>query len=229
MRPPEHRSRWGWIGAVPLTAGRRWWLRRREPAAPANRARYGRLRQWLNQWSICRGEIRCRGRGPQRRGHPAVLRNLGPGSRRCTGTGLRPGGRRGPKPAGARVPAHWWWPRACHGPGDAARWEGLTDSKLLTANARERFYHLIVRPAAVDWAVVIIPAAPRSTAGGVHRAKRGRLCAAPSPRTEGCHPVYVPHPTGLRLPGMPAPSLAVPKGATQAAACVAGRVPCSPR
>src|SRR6201988_2455818 len=53
-------------------------------------------------------------------------------------------------------------------PGDAARWEGLTDSKLLTANARDRFYDLIVRRA-VDWAVVVIPPTEIDRRG-VHRA-----------------------------------------------------------
>jgi ribonuclease HII len=41
-------------------------------------------------------------------------------------------------------------------PGDASRFEGLTDSKLLTPAAREELYYRIVRRAA-DFAVVVIP------------------------------------------------------------------------
>ena len=100
-------------------------------------------------------------------------------------------------------------------PGDAARWEGLTDSKLLTANARERFYHLIVRRA-VDWAVVIIPP-PEIDRRGVHRANVDGMRRAVA-RLK-VPPGYVLT-DGFAVPGMPAPSLAVPKG-DQAAACVA--------
>ena len=100
-------------------------------------------------------------------------------------------------------------------PGDAARWEGLTDSKLLTANARERFYDLIVRRA-VDWAVVIIPPTEIDRRG-VHRANVDGMRRAVARLS--VPPGYVLT-DGFAVPGMPAPSLAVPKG-DQAAACVA--------
>jgi ribonuclease HII len=100
-------------------------------------------------------------------------------------------------------------------PGDAGRWEGLTDSKLLTEAAREHFYELIVRRA-VDWAVVVIPPTEVDRRGvhaanvdGMRRAV-ARLAAPPG---------YVLT-DGFRVPGLIAPSLAVPKG-DQAAACVA--------
>ncbi|HEX4251709.1 MAG TPA: ribonuclease HII [Pseudonocardia sp.] len=100
-------------------------------------------------------------------------------------------------------------------PGDATRWEGLTDSKLLTANARERFYDLIVRRA-VDWAVVIIPPTEIDRRG-VHRANVDGMRRAVVRLSVS--PGYVLT-DGFAVAGMPAPSLAVPKG-DQAAACVA--------
>lgn len=100
-------------------------------------------------------------------------------------------------------------------PGDAARWEGLTDSKLLTANARDRFYDLIVRRA-VDWAVVIIPPTEIDRRG-VHRANIDGMRRAVARLNVA--PGYVLT-DGFAVQGMPAPSLAVPKG-DQAAACVA--------
>src|SRR5262249_2453861 len=43
-------------------------------------------------------------------------------------------------------------------PGDAARFDGLNDSKLLTAAARDHWYDR-VRRRAVSWSVVVIPPA----------------------------------------------------------------------
>ncbi len=100
-------------------------------------------------------------------------------------------------------------------PGDAARFEGLTDSKLLTAAARERYYELIVRRG-VDWAVVVIPPTEVDRRG-VHAANiagmRRAVAQLASP------PGYVLT-DGFAVPGLGAPNLAVPKG-DQAAACVA--------
>lgn len=100
-------------------------------------------------------------------------------------------------------------------PGDAVRLDGLTDSKLLTASARERYYELIVRRA-VDRAVVVIPPTEVDRRGvhaanvdGMRRAV-ARLAAPPG---------YVLT-DGFRVPGLTVPNLAVPKG-DQAAACVA--------
>jgi ribonuclease HII len=100
-------------------------------------------------------------------------------------------------------------------PGDSVHWDGLTDSKLLTAAERERYYELIVRRA-VDWSVVIIPSTEIDRRGvhlanvdGMRRAV-ARLNAAPG---------YVLT-DGFRVPGLALPNLAVPKG-DQAAACVA--------
>jgi ribonuclease HII len=100
-------------------------------------------------------------------------------------------------------------------PGDAVRWEGLTDSKLLTAAERERYYELIVRRA-VDWSVVIIPPAEIDRRG-VHAANVDgmRRAVARLDRPPG----YVLT-DGFRVPGLALPNLAVPKG-DQAAACVA--------
>jgi ribonuclease HII len=100
-------------------------------------------------------------------------------------------------------------------PGDAVRWDGLTDSKLLTAAERERYYKLIVR-CAVDWAVVIIPPTEVDRRG-VHAANvdgmRRAVARLDAP------PGYVLT-DGFRVPGLALPNLAVPKG-DQAAACVA--------
>ena len=100
-------------------------------------------------------------------------------------------------------------------PGDAARWEGLTDSKLLTPNSRERFYELIVRRA-VDWSVVIIPPTEVDRRG-VHAANVAGMRRAVAQLS--APPGYVLT-DGFPVPGLAQPTLAVPKG-DQAAACVA--------
>ncbi|GAA4662289.1 MULTISPECIES: ribonuclease HII [Amycolatopsis] len=100
-------------------------------------------------------------------------------------------------------------------PGDAARLEELTDSKLLTALARERVYERVLKRA-LDYSIVVIPAAEVDRLGihvmnieGMRRAVAGlRTC-----------PGYVLT-DGFKVPGLPAPSLAVVKG-DRAVACVA--------
>jgi len=100
-------------------------------------------------------------------------------------------------------------------PGDAARLDGLTDSKLLTAAAREEYFSLITRWA-LDHAVVVIPPDDVDRRGvhvanieGMRRAV-ARLSAPPG---------YVLT-DGFAVRGLGRPALAVPKG-DQVAACVA--------
>jgi ribonuclease HII len=100
-------------------------------------------------------------------------------------------------------------------PGDAARWDGLTDSKMLTPAAREHFYRLIVQRA-VDWAVVIIPPSDIDRRG-VHAANVAGMRRAVAQLTTDVGYVLT---DGFAVPGLAVPSLAVPKG-DQAAACVA--------
>jgi ribonuclease HII len=100
-------------------------------------------------------------------------------------------------------------------PGDAARLEGLIDSKLLTASARERYYELIVRYA-VDWAVVIVPPTEVDRRG-VHAANVAGMRRAIA-RLSGALGYVLTD--GFRVPGLTVPNLAVPKG-DQTAACVA--------
>lgn len=100
-------------------------------------------------------------------------------------------------------------------PGDAARFDGLTDSKLLTAAARERMYDLILKRA-VDYAVVIVPVEEVDLIG-VHVSNiEGMRRAIAQLRT---HPGYVLI-DGFRVPGLTAPSMPVVKG-DRAVACVA--------
>lgn len=100
-------------------------------------------------------------------------------------------------------------------PGDARRLDGLTDSKLLTAAAREEYYELILRRCA-DSAVVVIDVAEVDRRG-VHVANiegmRRAVAALRSP------PGYVLT-DGFPVRGFGHPALAVPKG-DRAAACVA--------
>jgi ribonuclease HII len=100
-------------------------------------------------------------------------------------------------------------------PGDARRFEGLTDSKLLTAAAREEFFTLITRWAA-DLAVIVIPPAEVDRRG-VHIANiegmRRAVAGLASP------PGYVLT-DGFAVRGFGRPALAVPKG-DLVAACVA--------
>ena len=100
-------------------------------------------------------------------------------------------------------------------PGDAKRLDGLTDSKLLTASAREAYFALITRWAQ-DHAIVVIPPEEVDRRGvhvanieGMRRAV-ARLAASPG---------YVLT-DGFPIRGFGAPTLAVQKG-DQVAACVA--------
>jgi ribonuclease HII len=114
---------------------------------------------------------------------------------------------------------------ACAGPlvvaacvlrtADAARFEGLTDSKLLTPAERDRFFDLVCRRA-VARSVVIVPAA-EVDALGVHVANIEGMRRAVAGLA--MHPGYVLT-DGFRVPGMTAPTCAV-VGGDRAAACVA--------
>jgi ribonuclease HII len=97
---------------------------------------------------------------------------------------------------------------------DAARFDGLTDSKLLTPTAREEWYE-VVRRRAVSTSVVVIPATEIDSLGvhvcnieGMRRAVAGL----------SVHPGYVLT-DGFRVPGMTAPTVAV-IGGDRSAACV---------
>ncbi|WP_343054006.1 ribonuclease HII [Prauserella isguenensis] len=100
-------------------------------------------------------------------------------------------------------------------PGDASRLSELTDSKLLTAAARDRVYERVVRRA-VAYSIVVVPP-DEVDARGIHvtniegmRRAVTRLQVAPG---------YVLI-DGFRVPGLPAPSVPVIKG-DRVAACVA--------
>lgn len=100
-------------------------------------------------------------------------------------------------------------------PGDAKRLDGLTDSKLLTAVAREEYFALITR-FAQDHAVIVIP--PQEVdRRGVHVANIEGMRRAVAGLSEP--PGYVLT-DGFAVRGFGSPALAVPKG-DQAAACVA--------
>ena len=100
-------------------------------------------------------------------------------------------------------------------PGDAAKFEGLTDSKLLTPAARDRMYDRVLNRA-VDHAIVVIPV-EEVDLKGVHvcniEGMRRAIAQLPT------HPGYVLI-DGFRVPGLTAPSTPVIKG-DQAVACVA--------
>jgi ribonuclease HII len=100
-------------------------------------------------------------------------------------------------------------------PGDARRFEGLTDSKLLTADERERFAALI-RRRALDWHVVLVDP-PEVDRRGVHVANIDGMRRAVA-RLD-VRPGYVLT-DGFPVSGFGVPALAVPKG-DLAAACVA--------
>ncbi|GGP47806.1 ribonuclease HII [Saccharothrix coeruleofusca] len=100
-------------------------------------------------------------------------------------------------------------------PGDAARFAGLTDSKLLTAAARDRMYDLLLERA-VDYAVVVVPASEVDLIG-VHVANIEGMRRAVAQLSE--HPGYVLT-DGFPVPGLTAPSTPVVKG-DRVAACVA--------
>ncbi|MEU5695531.1 ribonuclease HII [Actinosynnema sp. NPDC020468] len=114
---------------------------------------------------------------------------------------------------------------ACAGPlvvaacvlrtGDAARFEGLTDSKLMTAAARDRMYDVVLKRAQ-DYAVIVIPSSEVDEIG-VHVANIEGMRRAVAQLSS--HPGYVLT-DGFRVPGLPAPNVPVVKG-DRVAACVA--------
>lgn len=100
-------------------------------------------------------------------------------------------------------------------PNDAGRLRGLTDSKLLTPDERDRLYELLLRRA-VGYAVIVVPTAEVDRRG-VHVANvegMRRAVAALDP-----HPGYVLT-DGFTVPGLTAPNMRV-VGGDRAAACVA--------
>ncbi|MCD2197123.1 ribonuclease HII [Actinomycetospora endophytica] len=100
-------------------------------------------------------------------------------------------------------------------PNDAARFEGLTDSKLLSAEERERLAKVVLRRA-VDHCVVLVDPAEVDRRG-VHAANIDGMRRAVA--RLGVRPGYVLT-DGFAVHGFGVPSLAVPKG-DLAAACVA--------
>ncbi|SFT95622.1 RNase HII [Actinopolyspora lacussalsi subsp. righensis] len=114
---------------------------------------------------------------------------------------------------------------ACAGPlvvaacvlraGSGRRFDGLTDSKLLTARARDHWFE-IVRASAVGYCVVSVEPA-EVDAMGVHVANLEGMRRAVAGL--GVHPGYVLT-DGFRVEGLAAPSVAVRKG-DRAAGCVA--------
>ncbi|MCA1187520.1 MULTISPECIES: ribonuclease HII [unclassified Saccharopolyspora] len=100
-------------------------------------------------------------------------------------------------------------------PGDARRFEGLTDSKVLTEAERERLHEVILRRAEAHSTVVID--AEDVDALGIHVANLEgmRRAVARLP----VHPGYVLT-DGFKVQGLGAPSVAVLKG-DLVAACVA--------
>ncbi|WP_086789143.1 ribonuclease HII, partial [Crossiella equi] len=100
-------------------------------------------------------------------------------------------------------------------PGDTRRFEGLTDSKLLTAAARDRMYDLVLARAVAHSVVVVDPA--EVDALGIHVVNLEGMRRAVA--RLAVHPGYVLT-DGFRVPGLTAPNTAVVKG-DQAVACVA--------
>ncbi len=100
-------------------------------------------------------------------------------------------------------------------PGDAKRLDGLTDSKLLVPEERERLARIIVRRA-VDHCVVLVDP-PEVDRRGVHAANIDGMRRAVA--RLGVRPGYVLT-DGFAVSGFGVPALAVPKG-DLAAACVA--------
>ena len=114
---------------------------------------------------------------------------------------------------------------ACAGPlvvaacvlkqGDAAKLPELTDSKMMTAKARDRVYDLVLARA-VDYSVIVIPTAEVDLYGIRVMNLEGMRRAAAALRLD---PGYVIT-DGFRVPGLTAPNTAVIKG-DRSVACVA--------
>lgn len=100
-------------------------------------------------------------------------------------------------------------------PGDGRRFDGLTDSKVLSVGERERLFDLIVAKADC-WSTIVIPP-EEIDALGIHVANVEGMRRAVAQLTV-C-PGYVLT-DGFRVPGLPTRSVAVVKG-DLVAACVA--------
>lgn len=100
-------------------------------------------------------------------------------------------------------------------PGDGRRFEGLTDSKVLSEAERERQFDRITAKA-VGWCTIVIPP-DEVDALGIHVANLEGMRRAVAGLN--VQPGYVLT-DGFRVPGLPTPSVAVVKG-DLAAACVA--------
>ncbi|WP_370591262.1 ribonuclease HII [Saccharopolyspora montiporae] len=100
-------------------------------------------------------------------------------------------------------------------PGDGRRFEGLTDSKVLTGSERDRLFDTITRRA-LSWSTVEIPA-DEVDALGIHVANLEGMRRAVA--RLGVQPGYVLT-DGFRVQGLSSPSVAVVKG-DLVAACVA--------
>ncbi len=114
---------------------------------------------------------------------------------------------------------------ACAGPlvvaacvlkqGDAAKLTELTDSKLMTAKARDRVYDLVLARA-VDYSVIVVPTEEVDLYGiRVMNLEAMRRAAA----ALRVHPGYILT-DGFRVPGLTAPNAAVIKG-DRSVACIA--------
>ncbi|MDS0137947.1 MULTISPECIES: ribonuclease HII [unclassified Amycolatopsis] len=114
---------------------------------------------------------------------------------------------------------------ACAGPlvvaacvlkqGDAAKLTELTDSKMMTAKARDRVYDLVLARA-VDYSVIVIPTEEVDLYGIRVMNLEGMRRAAAALRV---HPGYILT-DGFRVPGLTAPNAAVIKG-DRSVACIA--------
>lgn len=114
---------------------------------------------------------------------------------------------------------------ACAGPlvvaacvlkqSDAAKLTELTDSKLMTAKARDRVYDLVLARA-VDYSVIVIPTAEVDLYGIRVMNLEGMRRAAAALRVS---PGYILT-DGFRVPGLTAPNTAVIKG-DRSVACIA--------
>ncbi len=114
---------------------------------------------------------------------------------------------------------------ACAGPlvvaacvlkqGDAAKLTELTDSKLMTAKARDRVYDLVLARA-VDYSVIVVPTAEVDLYGIRVMNLEAMRRAAAALRVQ---PGYILS-DGFRVPGLTAPNAAVIKG-DRSVACIA--------
>ncbi|MEV5537622.1 ribonuclease HII [Saccharopolyspora shandongensis] len=100
-------------------------------------------------------------------------------------------------------------------PGDARRFDGLTDSKVLSEADRERLYGRITERA-LSWSIIVI-SAEDVDALGIHVANLEGMRRAVAQLNP--HPGYVLT-DGFRVSGLATPSVAVVKG-DLVAACVA--------